>query len=56
MDITDFSTKGSDGRTLIEMARMMNRAEVLRVFYSVCVCLFMNPSGVQVLHKQPRYV
>ena len=37
MDITDFSTKGNDGRTLIEMARMMNRAEVLRVFYSVCV-------------------
>ena len=29
MDITDFSTKDKHGRTLIEVARTMNRAEVL---------------------------
>merc|ERR1712168_1540358 len=30
MDITDFSTKAHDGRTLIEVAKMENRAEVLK--------------------------
>ena len=29
MDITDFSTKNSDGRTLIETAREMNNDKVL---------------------------
>ena len=29
MDITDFSTKDYDGRTLIEVARIRNKAEVL---------------------------